>query len=101
VNGVETADLGEGITLTVRLGREMVTTRCRTGMTLLQMARSTGLHAPSACQTGTCAACMARVTRGEVDMRHNDALTPEEVAHGWVLSCQSVPLSNDIEIVYE
>jgi hypothetical protein len=34
-------------------------------------------------------------------MRHNEALTPEEVAEGWVLTCQAVPTSPSISVVYE
>jgi hypothetical protein len=34
-------------------------------------------------------------------MRNNEALTDDEVAEGWVLTCQAVPVTPDVEVVYE
>ena len=44
---------------------------------------------------------MAHVVEGEVTMRVNNALTPEEVADGWVLTCQGLPTSAAVKVVYE
>jgi 3-ketosteroid 9alpha-monooxygenase subunit B len=33
-------------------------------------------------------------------MRVNDALTPEEVEEGWVLTCQSVPTTPSVRVIY-
>jgi hypothetical protein len=44
---------------------------------------------------------MARVLEGEVTMRVNNALTPEEVEEGWVLTCQGMPASPTVKVVYE
>jgi ferredoxin len=44
---------------------------------------------------------MARLTEGSVRMISNDALTEEEVAEGWVLTCQSLPTSESVTVVYE
>src|SRR5205814_7703547 len=62
---------------------------------ILQSARWGGLPAPSSCEAGHCATCMARVVEGQVEMAKNDALTPEEVSDGWVLTCQAVPRSEE------
>lgn len=44
---------------------------------------------------------MARVVEGAVEMATNDVLTEEEVAEGWVLTCQAVPVSPVVRVVYE
>jgi ferredoxin len=71
------------------------------GETFLETARRAGLRAPFSCEAGNCATCMARVVDGEARMRLNNALTPEEVAEGWVLTCQGFPASSTVTVVYE
>ena len=71
------------------------------GDTVLETARRAGLPAPYSCESGSCATCMALVHEGSVAMRVNDALTPDEVGDGWVLTCQSVPTSTTLRIEYE
>lgn len=44
---------------------------------------------------------MARLTDGSARMINNEALTEEEVADGWVLTCQSLPTSQSVTAVYE
>ncbi len=44
---------------------------------------------------------MARLTEGSARMINNEALTEEEVAEGWVLTCQSLPTSASVTVVYE
>jgi ferredoxin len=86
--------------VTIQLDRLTTTVRYRHGDTLLQTARLAGLNAPSSCETGSCGTCMAQLTRGSVRMINNNALTEEEVAEGWVLTCQSLPTSESITVVY-
>jgi ferredoxin len=87
--------------VTVRLGGREATVDHRPGTTLLQTARSAGIRAPSSCETGSCATCMALVTEGRASMRNNEALTDEEVAEGWVLTCQAEPTTPTLRVVYE
>jgi ferredoxin-NADP reductase len=75
--------------------------RYQAGETLLETARRAGLRPPFSCESGSCATCMARVLDGEVTMRVNNALTPEEVTEGWVLTCQGLPASSSVTVVYE
>jgi ring-1,2-phenylacetyl-CoA epoxidase subunit PaaE len=56
---------------------------------------------PFACKGGVCGTCRARVTSGEVRMRRNYALEPEEVAAGYVLTCQSLPMSDTVTVDYD
>lgn len=68
---------------------------------ILDSARAAGLQAPFACKAGVCATCRARVVSGEVEMAARYGLTDEEVAAGYVLTCQSVPKGDGVELDYD
>ncbi|KUI38986.1 ferredoxin [Mycobacterium sp. IS-1496] len=85
----------------IELDRKTVKAPYRAGNTLLQTARVAGLRAPSSCETGSCGTCMARIESGSARMLNNDALDDDEVAEGWVLTCQSLPTSRTVHVVYE
>ena len=85
----------------IELDRRTTTATYRTGDTLLQTARSAGLQAPYSCETGSCGTCMARIVKGSARMVNNDALEDDEVAEGWVLTCQALPTSRTVHVVYE
>lgn len=87
--------------VTIQLDRRTTVVPYRPGNTVLQTARMAGLAAPSSCETGSCATCMARLVEGSVRMINNDALTDDDVAEGWVLTCQSLPTSRTVRVVYE
>jgi ferredoxin-NADP reductase len=71
------------------------------GDTVLETARRGNVPAPFSCEAGSCATCMALVREGSVHMRVNNALDPDEVDEGWVLTCQSVPTSSTFVVEYE
>ncbi|GGM32516.1 phenylacetic acid degradation protein [Micromonospora sonchi] len=56
---------------------------------------------PYACKGGVCSTCKAKVVTGEVTMARNYALEPDEVAAGYVLTCQSSPLTDTLTIDYD
>ena len=87
--------------VTIDLDRRTTTVEYRDGDTLLETARLAGLNTPSSCEIGWCPTCMARLTFGSVRMVNNEALTKDEVAEGWVLTCQSLPTSDSVAVVYE
>ena len=87
--------------VTIELDRHTTTVAYREGDTLLQCARKVGLRAPSSCEIGSCGTCMARIVEGSARMVNNDALDDDEVAEGWVLTCQSLPTSRTVRVVYE
>jgi ferredoxin-NADP reductase len=83
------------------LDRTETTASYRSGDTLLQAARTAGLRAPASCETGSCGTCMAKIVEGSARMLNNDALEDDEVAEGWVLTCQTLPTSRTVRVVYE
>jgi ring-1,2-phenylacetyl-CoA epoxidase subunit PaaE len=56
---------------------------------------------PFACKGGVCGTCRARVTDGSVAMRRNFALEDDELAAGFVLTCQSLPTSDTVTVDYD
>jgi len=75
--------------------------RYQSGETFLETARRAGLRPPFSCESGSCATCMAHLEEGTATMRVNNALTPDEVDEGWVLTCQGFPASDVVTVVYE
>jgi ferredoxin-NADP reductase len=88
-------------TVTIVLGGKSHEVRYQAGETFLETARRAGLRAPFSCESGSCATCMARLEVGEAKMRVNNALMPDEVDEGWVLTCQGLPTSPTAKVVYE
>jgi 3-ketosteroid 9alpha-monooxygenase subunit B len=95
----EAGNTPEKITLVLRGRSEEIP--YRVGETVLETARRASLATPYSCEAGNCATCMAFLREGTVTMRANNALTPEEVAEGWVLTCQALPTSAPLSVEFE
>ena len=87
--------------VTIILNRKRSTIAYQAGDTVLQTARRGGLQAPFSCEAGNCATCMAHLEEGSATMRTNNALTPDEVEDGWILTCQAVPEGETVTVEYE
>jgi ring-1,2-phenylacetyl-CoA epoxidase subunit PaaE len=99
----EIADLqtkAEGVTVAVTLDGRTRKVAFSQG-NILDSARAAGLPAPFACKAGVCATCRAKVSKGKVEMAARYGLTDEEVADGYVLTCQSVPLGDGVAVDYD
>ena len=68
---------------------------------ILDNVRAAGLPAPFACKGGVCATCRAKVTAGEVSMKVNYGLSEQELAEGYVLTCQATPLTEGVALTYD
>ena len=87
--------------VTIVLNGKPATIPYRAGDTILETARRGGLQPPFSCEAGNCATCMAVLRDGTASMRVNDALTDDEVAEGWVLTCQAIPSGADVVVEYD
>ena len=87
--------------LTIEVGGRTASADHYPGTTILQTARQMELAPPSSCESGSCATCMAKLIRGTASMRVNNALTEDEVADGWVLTCQALPTSATVQVSYD
>jgi 3-ketosteroid 9alpha-monooxygenase subunit B len=105
IEGTDAADVAADAVVTeeivYRLQRQKRSTDYKAGDTLLDTARRAGLRPPFSCEGGSCATCMARVEEGSAEMRVNNALTADEVAEGWVLTCQAVPTAARVVVNYD
>lgn len=71
------------------------------GSSVLEGALARGADLPFACKGGVCATCRAKLTSGEVDMDTNYALEEDELAAGYILTCQSHPRTEQVDIDFD
>ncbi|MGD9861621.1 MAG: 1,2-phenylacetyl-CoA epoxidase subunit PaaE [Pseudodonghicola sp.] len=82
----------DGSTQTITMGKDT---------SILDAALQNAMDAPYACKAGVCSTCRCRVLEGEVEMVANHALEDYEVEKGYVLSCQSYPLTDTVVVDYD
>jgi ring-1,2-phenylacetyl-CoA epoxidase subunit PaaE len=68
---------------------------------ILDAAAAAGLEVPFSCKSGVCCTCRAKLLDGEVRMERNFALEKHEVAAGFVLTCQSHPLTERVVLSFD
>ena len=73
----------------------------REGQSILDAAIENAMDAPYSCKAGVCSTCRCKVLEGEVEMRTNHALEDYEVRAGYVLSCQSYPLTDKVVVTFD
>jgi ferredoxin len=88
-------------TVTILLDRQKASVSRVANETLLESARRAGLSPPFSCEAGNCGTCMAKLVEGRATMRVNDALDDDEVAEGYILTCQGVPDTESVTVEYE
>ncbi|MEV3929156.1 MULTISPECIES: 2Fe-2S iron-sulfur cluster-binding protein [unclassified Streptomyces] len=71
------------------------------GESLLDTVLRSRSDAPYACKGGVCGTCRAFLVSGEVRMDRNFALEPEETEAGFVLACQSHPLTAEVALDFD
>jgi len=88
-------------TITILLDRQKASVNRVANETLLESARRAGLSPPFSCEAGNCGTCMAKIVDGKATMRVNDALDDDEVAEGYILTCQAVPDTESVTVEYD
>lgn len=68
---------------------------------ILEAALGAGADLPFACKGGVCSTCKCKLVEGSVEMKVNYALEEDEVAQNYVLSCQSVPTSEEVVVDFD
>ncbi len=68
---------------------------------ILDAASAAGLEVPFSCTSGVCGTCRAKLVAGEVRMERNFALDKNEVAAGFVLTCQAHPLTERVTLSFD
>ena len=90
-----------GCEVTVVLDGRRTTTVIPAGTPVLDGAQLARPDLPFACKGGVCGTCRARLVSGEVAMRRNFALEQAELDAGFVLTCQSLPTSEQLTVDYD
>jgi ring-1,2-phenylacetyl-CoA epoxidase subunit PaaE len=82
-------------------GEETTVELASDGKSVLDAAIEADLDAPFSCKGAVCCTCRAKVLEGAVRMKANFALTEEEVAEGFILTCQSHPTTPTLIVDYD
>jgi ring-1,2-phenylacetyl-CoA epoxidase subunit PaaE len=97
-------DADSATTAEVEVTLRGITTRIRVpfeGQPILDAVHAAKIDAPYACKGGVCCSCRARLVEGKVDMDIVYGLEPDEIAAGYILTCQSHPRTPRVVIDYD
>jgi ring-1,2-phenylacetyl-CoA epoxidase subunit PaaE len=100
---VKAAENGENYSISFRLDGLQGTVESPTHAreSLLNAALRVRPDVPFACAGGVCGTCRAKIVSGTVEMEENYALEPDEIAKGYVLTCQARPTSKAVTVDYD
>lgn len=82
-------------------GRSLTFRLATVGENILDAGIRNGLSLPYSCKGGVCATCKARLVRGNVEMDISHGLEQHEIEAGYILTCQSHPLSDDVTVDFD
>ena len=96
------ADEGPKSQITIRLDdRSFSFELANKGQSILDAALKQGADLPFACKGGVCCTCRAKLVEGQVTMDVNYALEPEEIEAGFILTCQSHPVTEKVVVDFD
>lgn len=90
----------EAATAEVKLNGQTYNLRWPGDQSLIDAMLDAGIDAPFACKAGKCASCACQLVSGEAAMDHNEILTEDDIAEGYILGCQARPLSAEIKVEF-
>jgi 3-ketosteroid 9alpha-monooxygenase subunit B len=97
----EPAVTGVAATLEVTIDGETCSLSWPAGTRMLDLLIDADLDPPFSCREGICGACACQLIGGTVDMANNEVLDEADLADGFILACQSVALTTDVQVTYE
>ncbi|MGE5400009.1 MAG: 2Fe-2S iron-sulfur cluster-binding protein [Ignavibacteriales bacterium] len=97
---VEESEIKERKVTIIFGGQEHVVT-VKPEDSILESALAQGVELPNSCRIGQCSSCRAKLISGKINLVEQTALTQEEIAQGYCLTCVGFPLSDDIVIDYD
>ena len=97
----DTTNAFDNAKLTATLNGETTQLTMPKGKTILRTLIDAGKEPPYSCEGGVCSTCICKLKSGKIHMKNNMALTDKDVEQGYILSCQSIPLTENVEVKYE
>jgi ring-1,2-phenylacetyl-CoA epoxidase subunit PaaE len=67
----------------------------------LDAAMNAGLDVPFSCKAGVCCTCRGRILEGSATMHKNYTLESDEIAKGYVLTCQATATSHEVVLTFD
>ncbi|MDR6519620.1 ring-1,2-phenylacetyl-CoA epoxidase subunit PaaE [Variovorax paradoxus] len=101
VHEAQPGDAKQARIVIVRDGLQREITFTEGQPSILDAASAAGLEVPFSCTSGVCGTCRAKCVDGEVRMERNFALDKNEVAAGFVLTCQAHPLTERVTLSFD
>ena len=98
---IEAVISGDVSEVTLSLDGRTTTSPMSRAASILDGAAASRNDLPFACKGGVCGTCRAHVTSGEVNMRRNYALGEDEVERGFILTCQTLPVSDEVSVDFD
>ena len=90
-----------GSLVTAHLNGETVQVNVPSDKTILDVLIKEGYDPPYSCTSGACSTCLAKTLKGSVKMDVHYAIDDDEIAQGFILTCQSHPMTAEVEVTYE
>lgn len=90
-----------GAKVTATISGKEHTVELKAGQTILDGLLESGAAPPYSCLAGACSTCMAKVSKGGVKMEVCFAIDDDEIAEGYVLSCQAQPTTPEVELTFD
>ncbi|WP_127784586.1 2Fe-2S iron-sulfur cluster-binding protein [Rhodococcus sp. X156] len=97
---VSAEDAGTAATVEVDLDGTVHSLEWPADTLLLDLLLEKGIDAPFSCRQGACSACACIVKEGEVKMLVNEILDDQDLADGFVLACQALPMTDTVKVTY-
>ena len=91
----------EGRKVKIILDDEEHTVNVPAGMVILDAVINADLDPPFSCRSGICTTCRAKLHSGKVKMDEREGLSEAEIEDGYILTCQSHPLTDDVVAEYK